>query len=469
MLKKTLNAFKKGTLELRCPKMVLRQEGTDTPVVTAGSGVIRQDSDRILEFVLLDTKPVSVRDKMRRYAERSNNWRSGQLLPDDEYFSLEATDIDGVAWHSQRLRIDEDSGLGGSAISGTISRLEHEQASPRFVSPFHLQFIGNNIEVPCNAVTATETVIALDKAASVPRQNSMSRNASQFHVGPFQFLLVKEDNVFSLEATASDGAYPEYLEIHILEALQFITGLTLSWTIMTKAKAGSTLTCLRSSNLTEGERATNPPIASNHDVSGQWVWPLFGKYLNHVLQFVPDGRFQVHPISAWLNSVRDAHTVSSFARGLAMGVAVEGILETEFLTTGQPPAAHVEAVNDMIAHVRDFNDESVVNRTIGALRSMQKARAKDRLLALQNAGLVRPDDVKAWDAIRNRGAHARPPEDDEIQGWIDDCHKVEVLIHHLIFRAIGYEGRFTDYGTTGWPAAEYRLGDSPSASANPCS
>jgi hypothetical protein len=110
------------------------------------------------------------------------------------------------------------------------------------------------------------------------------------------------------------------------------------------------------------------------------------------------------------------------------------------------------------AHIQQGpGDKKLKERVLGSIRNIRKARPSDRLKELARRGLVSPDGVKAWGSLRNQAAHARPPERKSLQQWIDDCHATTVLLYQIIFAAIGYRGRFTNYGVEKWPEQEYPL------------
>lgn len=93
-----------------------------------------------------------------------------------------------------------------------------------------------------------------------------------------------------------------------------------------------------------------------------------------------------------------------------------------------------------------------------AISNMKGARAKDRLLSLLRREVITQSQYRAWTAIRNASAHARPPSwdnKDKLQRWLHRCQKVVVPMYRLVFDAIGYRGIFTDYGKQDWPIAWY--------------
>jgi len=64
--------------------------------------------------------------------------------------------------------------------------------------------------------------------------------------------------------------------------------------------------------------------------------------------------------------------------------------------------------------------------------------------------------VKAWSLLRNKTAHANTKAAGSTQDLVKLCDVVTVLLYHLIFKAIGYEGHYTDYSEYGYPPRRYR-------------
>ena len=448
LLHEILEDFRKGNLELWCPKMTIRKQESDKPIKSSGSGLVRQNQERGLEFVLIESSLPSLSENLKRVL--GNTGEVGKLLTPDKYYSLEATDSSGWTWKADRLLVSHSLGPAGSISQGDIYVLEHMESSESQNTTIKLE-IFNDVKLPLAKATKKTVSAGTDELFS------WERNMARFKVGEFELTITKENNIITVVATSEKTSPPEYFETRILEALQYVASRTLSWGILQKTANGDWITCLRSSDTVLLPINLSLPIDYNHaDLEGKWVWLLFERYLKHVYDFKGENRFQMHPLSAWLHYVRNASTGSIFAKGLGLAIAVEGILECEFSKIGEPSSEYANAIGEMISHVKSFaGDENVLARTLGALRAMRKTRAKDKLIALQKASVVRAQNVKAWDAIRNSSTHANPPEKEERQEWIHNCYKTEVLLNHLIFHAIGYEGVFTDYGARHWPQSRY--------------
>ena len=428
----------------------MRQEASDSPVVHAGSGTIRQTPDRRLHFRLVTTETTSDQARLANILSGEHG-RPGKLIPADAYYSFAATDLFAWTWTSQRIHIDAASGPGGSCILGDLPVLEHTEPSSRDGNRLTLRF-RSDVEIPCNTATETRTLVAERELRSA------TRNAAKFDVGPYNFLLEKDSDGLTVSVDSGREEMAPQIETRVVESLQFVTARTLSWILMQKQAGGCSTTCLRSSHAERPTKLSSPVEYRHLHSAESSVWPLFGRYFEHILSFSGKSAYEMHPLSAWLNFVRDASSGSIFAKGLGLGIAIEGVLAAEFSAAGEPTVDVTSAVKEAVAFLGNWDGDSrVKERALTALRAMLRPRAKDRLLSLVADGSIRRKDFNAWDAIRNRAAHARPPEREKLQKWIDNCFRAEVLLYHLIFRAIGYEGQFTDYGADGWPQVDYPI------------
>jgi hypothetical protein len=443
-----LEDFRKGKFELWCPKMIICQKDNEKPFKYSGSGLIRQNQENRIEFVLIEPSSSSISWNLKSLL--GDNKEIGKLITNDKYYSLEVTDLSGWVWKAERLLISHSGGSAGSVVFGDIDVLKCIK-SPEFQNNMIKLEIFVDIRLPLAEMKRKAVCISENESSF------WEGNMTEFKVGEIEISIKKDINVITVIAKSEKTFSGNYLETRIIEALQFVTARTISWGILQKNINEKRITYLHSPEKALLPTNMSLPIDYDHaDLEGKWVWLLFGKYLEHIYDFKGDNIFQMHPISGWLHYVRNASGGSIFTKGLGLGVAIEGILECEYSNIGAPSSAYIKAIDEMITYVNSFSgDENLRKRILSSVYKMKKARAKDKLLALQKAGIIREEDLKAWDYIRNSGAHARPPEREELQKWIDNCYKAEVLLNHLIFYAIDYQGQFTDYGSQNWPQSRY--------------
>ncbi|BAZ68716.1 hypothetical protein NIES4106_34820 [Fischerella sp. NIES-4106] len=86
---------------------------------------------------------------------------------------------------------------------------------------------------------------------------------------------------------------------------------------------------------------------------------------------------------------------------------------------------------------------------------MKSVRAKDRLRNLIDKGLLDKKLVDAWNKVRNKTAHGYVLEPEKFVENQKLSNQVTVLFNHLVFLAIGYLGKYTDYSEDGWIKKDY--------------
>jgi hypothetical protein len=444
LLHQVLEAFERGDLELDCPDMRVQQEGVKQPMTYCGPGLIRQTSDRKLEFRLFCTAKVG-EQQLRDLLFPEGSVDAGQLVPGHHYYSLEATDQHGRLWASNRFQIDRHIG-NGLVIFGSPLSISYREQAMQTGCGLDLRVRGE-FDIPANNFTNETIAIGGEHVASESRLN-----AAKFEALGYGFLIKRESGWLSIRAETKAGDLPEHMETRVIEALQFVLGRSLWWSVMSKVAGGDEVTCLRAERGRPGPRLPPPfGFQASPDVSPGWR--LFEKYLAHIWNCRGD---KFHSTSAWLHMARDAKTGSVFSSGLALGVAIEGVLKNEFSEVGEHSPDPHENIRAAREHVNRWDgDARLKSRILGSIDGMLEVRAKDRLRVLKVQGIVTEKQIDAWSRLRNSAAHARPPEDGELQKWIDLESTGLVMLYHLIFAAIGYMGEYTDYATRNWPVAHY--------------
>jgi hypothetical protein len=147
---------------------------------------------------------------------------------------------------------------------------------------------------------------------------------------------------------------------------------------------------------------------------------------------------------------------------LALGVAVEGILKTAFERIFSPSKEFLAAVDDVGKHLCEWKcavtwdgESGFRKRMATCFTRLRETRADDRLRTLKELGVVTDEEFGAWKKLRNRTAHAHRPDRLPSQAELDEVSKVTTLMHKLVFQAIGYSGKYTDYATRGFPTRDY--------------
>jgi hypothetical protein len=461
---KEIKALEKNEFELDCPSISLRNKSAGETF--RGSGSIRRSPDGWLLLRMY------ARNASKRNFPFERSGKSGELIAEREYYSLSALDSHGRSWKCDRMlpRTDQVSSPESRIlITGQVPELRSSSAwvrcrsilalSDRGVAPrrsYMKMLFFHELRYPAN--TRTRSTV---RVAGRVRSESIN-DAAKFRAAGYSFLLTKDGNSTCLEIAGNDVPFTKYFEVRVVEALQFIFGRPMPWTVFeVHSKKGSELRI----RATPKPYATipQPPLAHNDDAAGD-SYRLFGRYLRFVAQ---SQTADWHRMSRTYYSVIEAASGSIGAQALSTAVAAEGLARIllPHESTGTRERKEVKSAIRLIMDSR--LSEDVKRRIASAISMLNNPNAKTLFRKLLRRNWIQPAHVDAWDKLRHPWAHAVQPESFEFQNLIDMVDSVLVLCHQLIFRAIRYKGKYTDYSEKGWPTRTYPVRASPSTKQQP--
>jgi hypothetical protein len=183
------------------------------------------------------------------------------------------------------------------------------------------------------------------------------------------------------------------------------------------------------------------------------VWTLFGAYLEFVLQH---DKPQWHPLSENIHLAVMADAGQLESRLIELSVVIEGVLGIGFPTIGKPDTELVAQIDSASKLIQESAlGQAIKKRFAGSLSTMKSPRAKDRLLVLVNAGIIRHELMNAWHGMRNSAVHAPGLGGAEIELVYEQYQAALTLLNELVMLLIGYRGAYTDYSVRGWPQREW--------------
>lgn len=420
-----MEALRKGTWELPCLSMELRRR--DGKYVFSGSGIVRQNERREVVFTLLDSQQSG---GLKNVFEELNkpDLSAGQIIPEGHYYELRAIDNSENTWCSvPTLNVSPAYGpSNGAVVSGTIRELRRSENLSEYAiqrakdknepaKPFYDHSCWNYYcfgEVgcfPCNAGVEKSTHVA----GRETRQSS-SMSVSRAESDAFIFELQKDDGVVQFSIQGKDGrSYPDNTELRFVEALQFVLGRPFDWEVMEIFHGNAEEVRIRPLPTEQPRARMWPPLALKvHEYCNEF-WELYRKYLAYILSFSESGW---HPISRRVFTLQHGMADLWPIKMLTAGVEVEGLLKDAFSIS---------------------------------------AKCETELKKMAAKSVVRLPDVRAWGHVRNNATHAVASETELSQDNALRLYKILVLFYHLIFRLIGYAGKYTDYGELLHPTRTY--------------
>lgn len=454
----TIDAFRRGALELDCKKMVLRQ-CKDAGEVYEGPGYIRQTPEGALVFKLY----VIARGNVRPldYFDARLQDVPGKLHSPDVFYDLTAVAQDGTTWTATRILPNFSWDMGDESVMarGRMWSMLAELEFPSRQSHYLRLHFFEEYDVP------------LHRMSRIERHGSeyMVLDRAEFKACDCSFeVRVREGSGDTVVEATSEANFPQAFEARVQEALQYLTGKSAFW----RARAERSGEKLRVELLSPWRKSLHtqldPPIARASSEFRKHGWHLFGTYLAYVVAHTEGPHW--NPVAYHLYNACEASAGSVDAWAVGVSIAVEAVAHLICLPLDKAEAARVARFQTHMLGLVDAEtgfDDNLVKRMRGLVGTMANRRPQDVLHALVKTGHVDETYIEAWDELRQRHVHPKPkdlkqPQGVDYQELLDRIRRAEVILRQLTFCLIGYEGSYTDYGAENFPSRNYpQLFDGP--------
>lgn len=449
MTSEEIDLYMDRGFSIECPQMVLHQNIETSPAAYEGPGSIYQTPDGELVFKFYARTKGDFRALGRLLG--SNAPQVGQIISRDQYFSLKAISMRGEEWLGERILPDVSQGVKGDQIvTGSLYELVKRVDDPRthneeaYVS---LNF-AERFDFPGNTPRTTRTFLK-----DIQTSFSGDWSSAVFPAGRLQFELHKHRGTVFLSASSKSAVLPANLDMRICEALEFTFFVPARWVVRETRDGARYTAALRPFPKVKATQSGRPPIKFSSAPSESDVWRLFAKYLDYVLPHV-ESRW--HPLSEDVHIVVTGDAGSLDAGLLALSVAVEGALVVGFPNLATPDDRLRQQIAAATKLVCDSKlDASFKDRLKGSLAAMNTPRAKDKLRALVDMGLIRKELMDCWASIRNSTVHASDVHPAEISELYGRYQSALTLFNELVILIIGYTGQYTDYSALAWPRRNF--------------
>lgn len=213
--------------------MTLIQCNAECSMIFTGTGFIKQNSEGILNFRLLydgrQEQSIQARLAFR------DSLSAGSIIPEEHFFDLEATDIHGNKWYSEKIYLSVDINVSHNTgvISSYLDSLRLEKpAKEKEDASFSIACLGDyripySVMRPCGngGSRLCETNIELD---------GVSVN------------VVNEDKVLYISVSSCDVSRQKCFETSIIQSLGILLGKRLPVLYVVRDKNGKKETEIKS-------------------------------------------------------------------------------------------------------------------------------------------------------------------------------------------------------------------------------
>jgi len=406
----------------------------DDPITFKGVGIVSQNKDGELEFVLVCQSTEGPYD---RYA-LLNNYISGKLIGDDGLYSIKGQDHNGYEWISERQLINRSHGHS-LRISAKLSEL-------KTVRSVHAN---KNCKEYCGWYFTGELMLPFR-----PHDNDF-----ECELEGWTWKAIK-DHHGNVELRFNSLA-PDFEK----NSRSFLTGVSL-------LAGQSPVPCCSWHIKGDKEEVTILP----HGLRPQG---------SRLLEFIPRewiyrGHWNAFLI-LWINAKSDATTrdvqevlyhyfhriLKTYQNDMENSVqviasSIEGLISTFYHLDSDIDDEFSALLEDAIAKI-SASDLEIDDRALGVLKSSLKnsklPKLKVSFRRLIADGILTKDMLDAWDKVRNKAAHGGllDPTTDATQTHLDGFFQCYEAFKRIVFDVIKYAGTHRDYSLKNWPVIEPRV------------
>lgn len=440
-----LKQYAAGNLVLDCPRIVITQNKTTGPKTFEGPGMITLKADGRFAVRLYVNSPPGASHVIKAMFSMDANVSPGELIPDEYFYTMEATDLRGITWRNPSIT-PVFHGNNGEVIIADVDSLHAEQDSPESNMDSIVMQCFNVLPIPANAISRQSS-----ESGEHSGSHKTARDRAEFVIGGIKFALhngVNAEHGTKLIATAPVGTFKPGIEHRIGEALRFVTFTDFTFTVVEKVLSGTRHAFVRPIQIA---RTGILPAPVNGKTHVDDYWRLFEAYFRHVsIHTDPD---TYHPLSNRLYPLIASHGVDFSVVELILGVSVEGVLNSEFASVGASSIPDNKEIADTVAVLKNLCSitETMKNRLSGAVTSMKQLRVGDQIKRLMELKVITMELNVAWRTVRNSSAHSANTHAKAMNVKVHDLYMVHALLMKLVLIAIGYKGKYQRFDLKGWP------------------
>ncbi|KVQ46104.1 hypothetical protein WK03_15100 [Burkholderia cepacia] len=444
-------AFLEGNLAIDCLEITLTQNGVDNPkhYNLVGSLFVNPENG-------VEARLVWERDADHPYDQFASfnamqQIQSGDIFPEDHYFSLRAVDTAGRGWTHpavflKRVELEQAEIL---TISCDFIRVELDTPDKRTLAHFVFH---EELGIRMNSVHSSTEPLRNGKRQTT-RSTAAKGVVDGFEIDYYPVIADKVGTAHELSAVAKpETSPPSHFDGRLLEAIQFSVA-KMAWPIMREVIQGGkqTITLSKSRPFNNGHVQAAVPDYAYAD-----FYRLIERYYKYACS-VAQGD-EAPPLSKKIGGLFTLKGVWLDTIALLLGVSVESLLnEPVYKKLGVPDDEGRGKIQELIDHVTEAPfDPGLKVRAANIMGGMKSSSASDRLHVLAKAGVIDEEDIKAWKSIRHAAAHGGLEVDQsKLQSLLERVNRLVAMTYKLAFFRIGYQGLYTDYATRGWPAAHF--------------
>jgi len=450
---KQIQLLKDGKWESYSGSMLVeKRDGTET---ISGPGFIRQINQNYFQITIFDLSVEGGYKESLLQLLAGSKFQPGQIIPQSEQYRLVTKD----GWRSDWLSEPDNYFTETGTITTFYTReifSERAQDIPNVKAGVRFTAFREYKDYPSNKV------IRYGKFIEGEGKPGWHLCVADVNVWNYSLRLIVHDGESTLRLLTrrNKKKHNDSIEFRAIEALEFVLGEPFEWNIKSifDSKHSRQHVLLTPHRLSVRSSKPYSDIWTPKSQACVMFWELYGKFLRYGLKektsYISDIGGTLRNLACLRSSEQE---ISAYI--LSLCVAIEDLLVRHF-TKEIKDRERDKLIRQLLRMTHEFLrtrevDEALksnIKSHIGLLKSSRE-NAKKTLLRLAGERKVLERRVMSWGYLRNKVAHGRRIK--PTQDILNKIGDVETLLYQIVFQLIAYKGKYTDYGTIGFPNRSY--------------
>lgn len=436
---KIIDSLLSNNFEIDCVQIKLAQQVEENPIVYSGPGTIYQDERGALQLKAYHT----IKDLKKELSSKFQHLPPSKLIGKENYFFLEAIDLDGSKWISENIRVSGKISIPTSShvVKASLDQIKNitkrEKEGESESSLFMILPI-NGLTIPCNKKEDLQ-------------DGGWILNKSVFEINKFNFEFTKLDELIKITINTKNELVDDSFKNKLIEALSIIYGNVVDPIIIAISNN-------RLRHIQINSKKAYLPIKSIHSPIKHSKPPDVEVFKSFLQSYIFSIEKPYSQLFGYWHKVLQSWQGSIENMALGLAVSIEGIIKNYFNQRGLPDAEILKESEEAKSLIKKMEiDGRIKDRLLTSLGQLKQGTPKAALYELSSDELIPDEFVKTWVELRNKSAHADDIKIDkiELQKFLDQIHVCLTLFYLLLFSIIGYQGKYTDFSTQGWPDREF--------------
>ena len=313
----TIDKFISNSFEIDCIDICLTQKTDEDPIIYTGPGTIYQDKHGILQLKLYSKSNDIEKDLSHQF----KHYPPGKIIPNEDYFTLKATDMFGNEWVADNICISDSKSyftedLVIKSKLDEIKNIKSNEIQSNFKKNSLFIIVPGQYKIPCN------------EKEDLPN-GGRRLNRTVFSANEIDFEFRKLDSCLIINANSKTEKLDKDTYIKLIEALSIFTGFIVRPVVIRNTQKDIDILKIKSVNNSFANKELPFSFKHSAPTNLKSFTCFLEKYLANIKAPFSDLFGFWHKINrAWQAGIKNF--------SLSLGVAIEGVVKSYFRERGLP-------------------------------------------------------------------------------------------------------------------------------------